>query len=71
VAAELRHRTGILGVQGGPNIGFTVPAPSSEVLFIYDDITHALTIDVLSIVFTDGFEDGGTSARSSTVSGVP
>ena len=59
------------GALGGPNIEFAVPAPSSEVLFTYDDTTHVLTIDVLSILFVDGFEDGGTSAWSSTVSGVP
>jgi hypothetical protein len=33
------------GVQNGPNIEFTVPQSCSEMHFVYDDVTHILTVE--------------------------
>jgi len=46
VAIEERwdENYGASGVPNGPNIGFTVPAPATEIFFSYDATTHILTI---------------------------
>jgi hypothetical protein len=45
------------GVQDGPNIPFTVPADCTVMHFIYDPVTHTLTIDGETDIDCDGIVD--------------